>query len=184
MNNIREIVTKAVVSKGKKTIRIKDVVVPCDDSFSILGCWVINHEFEANFDPNCVKRDLVKVNGSFEVNIWYSYDNNHKTEVARMISDYSDKVYVRQIIQEENDDLDIIAKVTKQPTVVNACIVENGMSVDIILELVVEVIGETKILVTTFPALETTCVDDNFENEINEDFLSEQIHKDKYIIEE
>ena len=44
-------------------------------------------------------------------------------------------------------------------------------------------IGETKILVTTFPALETTCVDDNFENEINEDFLNEQIHKDEYSIE-
>mgnify|MGYP003484787570 CR=1 FL=1 len=171
MNNIREIVTKAVVSKGKKTIRIKDVIVPCDDSFSILGCWVINHAFSANFDPNC--KDLVRVNGNFEVNIWYSYDNNHKTEVARMISDYNDKVYVRKVIQEDNDDLGIIAKVTKQPTVVNACIVEDGMSVDINLELVVEVIGETKILVTTFPALETTCVEDDFENEINEDFLND-----------
>ncbi len=175
MNNIREIVTKAVISKGKKTIRIKDVVVPCDDSFSILGCWVINHEFHANFDNSCVKRDRVQVEGTFEVNIWYSYDNNQKTDVARMVSDYSDVVYVRQLIQEENDDLDIIAKVTKQPTVVNACIVENGMSVDIILELVVEVIGETKILVSALPALETTCVDDDFENEINENFLNEQI---------
>ena len=71
--------------------------------------------------------------------------------------------------------MDIIAKVVKQPTVVNACIVEDGMSVDIVLELVVEVIGETKILVNAFKALETSCIEDDFENEINEDFLNEKI---------
>ena len=184
MNNIREIVTKAVVSKGKKTIKIKDIVVPCDDSFSILGCWVINHDFKADFDCNGVKKDKVKVEGNFEVNIWYSYNNNQKTDIARMVSEYSDLVYVKQIVHEENDDLDIIAKVTKQPTVVNACIVEEGMSVDIVLELLVEVIGETKILVSTFPALETTCIEDDFENEINEDFLNEQIFQKDQKIEE
>ena len=175
MNNIREILTKAVISKGKKTIRIKDVVVPCDESFSILGCWVINHNFDADFDCESENRERVKVKGNFEINIWYSYDNNHKTEIARLVSEYCDKIYVRKLIQEENDDLDIIAKVVKQPTVVNACIVEDGMSVDIVLELVVEVIGETKILVNAFKALETSCIEDDFENEINEDFLNEKI---------
>ena len=53
-----------------------------------------------------------------------------------------------------------------------------------VAELLVEVIGETKILVTTFPALETTCIEDDFENEINEDFLNEQIFQKDQKIEE
>lgn len=171
MNNIREIVTKAVVSKGKKTIRLKDIIVPSTDSFSILGCWVINHEFEAKFDSNSC--DRVNVNGVFEINIWYAYDNNHKTDIARMISDYNDTVKVHKLITETDDDLDILVKVTKQPTVVNASIVNDGMSVDVILELVVEVIGETKILVNTCQMLETCMVEDDFENEINENFIEE-----------
>ena len=68
MNEIREIVTKAVVAKGKKTMRMKVVVEPKNDTFSILGCWVINHNFSATLDQNCVT-----VNGDFEINIWYAY---------------------------------------------------------------------------------------------------------------
>ena len=52
MNEIREIVTKAIVGKGKKIIRIKDSVTPKNEAFSILGCWIINHEFEAPLIDN------------------------------------------------------------------------------------------------------------------------------------
>jgi spore coat protein E len=49
MNEIREIVTKAIVGKGKKLIRIKENVDAYGiEAFSILGVWVINHEFEAS----------------------------------------------------------------------------------------------------------------------------------------
>ena len=37
MNEIREIVTKAVVAKGKKNIKLKANVSPNNDTFSILG---------------------------------------------------------------------------------------------------------------------------------------------------
>ena len=77
MNEIREIVTKAVIAKGKKTIRIKANVLPNNDTFSILGCWVINHGFTATLDQDCVK-----VDGNFEINIWYAYDENSKTELC------------------------------------------------------------------------------------------------------
>jgi len=55
MNEIREIVTKAIVGKGKKIIRIKDSVTPKNEAFSILGCWIINHEFEATLIDNKVE---------------------------------------------------------------------------------------------------------------------------------
>ena len=86
MNEIREIVTKAVVGKGKKLIRLRNTVTPDNLAFSILGCWVINHEFEAG-----LKENVVEVDGTLEVNIWYAYDNNTKTDVAKLSVSYSNQ---------------------------------------------------------------------------------------------
>ena len=64
MNEVREIVTKAVVAKGKKTMHISHNLKTNVHPYSILGCWIINHEFEASKID-----DIVDINGSFEVNI-------------------------------------------------------------------------------------------------------------------
>ena len=77
MNEIREIVTRAVIAKGKKLIRIKECIAPSNETFSVLGCWVINHSFSGSIINN-----NIEVNGSYDVNIWYSYDNDTKTAVA------------------------------------------------------------------------------------------------------
>ena len=52
MSEVREIVTRAVVAKGKKIFRVNEVVVPLNEAYSVLGCWVINHEFEASLNKN------------------------------------------------------------------------------------------------------------------------------------
>ena len=71
MSNYKEIVTKAVIGKGKKYFKnkysVKSEVVPS----TILGCWIINHKFKGY-----VQGDDVVVDGSFDINIWYSYDND------------------------------------------------------------------------------------------------------------
>jgi len=41
----KEIVTKAVIGKGKKTIREDREVSFGDRLDNVLGCWVINHTF-------------------------------------------------------------------------------------------------------------------------------------------
>lgn len=43
MANFREIVTKAVIGKGKKTFSNHYTLVPQEAPTTILGCWVINH---------------------------------------------------------------------------------------------------------------------------------------------
>ena len=67
MNDVREIVTRAVLAKGRKILKVKETVNINDDVTSVLGCWIINHQFEATL----IGKD-VKINGSFENNIWYS----------------------------------------------------------------------------------------------------------------
>ena len=47
MSEVREIVTRAVLAKGRKTFRICETITPDNPPYSVLGCWVINHEFEA-----------------------------------------------------------------------------------------------------------------------------------------
>ena len=138
MNEIREIVTKAIVGKGKKIIRIKDSVTPKNEAFSILGCWIINHEFEATLIDN-----KVEVAGNFEANIWYSYDENTKTDIAKKIIGYSEVIKTRQIVKEvSSDSRDVIVRILQQPTCTNAKITDSGLELEIVFEVVAEVIGK------------------------------------------
>lgn len=43
MSSYKEIVTKAVIGKGKKLFTTDHVVPLKEEASTILGCWVINH---------------------------------------------------------------------------------------------------------------------------------------------
>ena len=169
MNEVREIVTRAVIAKGKKIFKICETVTPTNTPFSVLGCWIINHQFEA-----CLNEKKVDLDGSFEINIWYAYDNNTKTDVSKSYTNYSGSVRVREIICDNiSSQCDVIARVLQQPTCTNARITDSGIEIEVVFEILVEVIGETKMMVTVFNCTDTVELDDDFENEINEDFLDE-----------
>lgn len=172
MNCIREIVTKAVVGKGKKLIRLTDTLTPNNTPYSILGCWIINHQFEAELCDN-----VVNINGTYEINIWYSYDNNTRTDIARSYSNYNQTIKVREIVDDLNSDCrDVIVRVQQQPTVTNGEICDNNINVDVIVELLAEVIGETKIKVSIFDQYDPCdpYEEEDFENQINEDFIRQE----------
>ena len=87
MSNFKEIVTKAIIGKCKKKV-ISSYDIECDEKpNTILGCWVINHSFRG-------VNNLGKVNvsGSFDVNVWYSYDNDTKTAVTTRKFSYTDAI--------------------------------------------------------------------------------------------
>ena len=50
MNDVREIVTRAVLAKGRKILKLKETVLLTNDVSSILGCWIINHQFTTTLD--------------------------------------------------------------------------------------------------------------------------------------
>ena len=83
----QEIVTKAVVGKAKKNSVSKFVVKPEETPDTILGCWVINHNFEGKN-----QNGVVNINGAFDVNVWYSYNNDTKTAVSTKRFQYNDKM--------------------------------------------------------------------------------------------
>ncbi len=168
MNDIREIVTKAIISKGKKKFKLQENITPGNTPYSVLGCWVINHNFEASR----IGRNLVEIRGSFEVNVWYSEDENTRTDVIRQTVNYAENITTKKIVEEyiENTE-EVIARISQHPTCTNAKISGDDIIVDIAFEQIAEVIGETKVSITVFSQAEKW--DDNFENEINENFLEE-----------
>ena len=169
MNEIREIVTKAVVAKGKKVFNLTKKVKTNEKPYSILGCWIINHEFEATKDDQ-----YVTIDGSFEVNIWYSLQNNSKTDVTRKRITYQEKIKTKQIVNDYIEDSDdIMARIVEHPTCTNAFIEDNVIHIDISLEILAEIIGETKMQVTVFQSDEIVDDEEDFENQINENFLNE-----------
>ena len=76
MASFKEIVTKAVIGKAKKSSVSKFSVTPNEVPDTVLGCWVINHNFSGTNQSG-----KVGVTGSFDVNVWYAYDNDTKTKV-------------------------------------------------------------------------------------------------------
>lgn len=170
MNDVREIVTRAVLAKGRKVFKVKETVNVSNDVTSVLGCWIINHSFEAN-----LKDKEVEVIGNFENDIWYSYDNNSATSVGKTTTEYKGVVRVREINCDNiSDHCDVVARVLQQPTCTNAVITPDGIVIDVVFELLVEVIGETKMMVNVVSCPNNNEPIDDFEGEINEDFLNEE----------
>ena len=142
----REIITKAVCGKGKKYTKATHSVSPSHRPSSILGCWVINHKYHAKKKS----KDAVEIHGSYDINIWYSYHDNTKTEAMTEKVTYSETIPLS--VKDDHtisDDYDVIAKVTQQPNCLECKIGKNGHKVAVEVErgFVVKVIGETKVFV-------------------------------------
>ena len=168
MNEIREIVTRAVVAKGKKVFNLVEKVRTNEKPYSILGCWIINHEFEAS-----KINEVVKLDGEFEINIWFSTNNNTKTDIIREVISYKKEITTKTVVKEylENTD-DILARIIQHPTVTNAKIIDDIVQVDITFEIIAEIIGETKMKVTVFKEVENWEEEiDTLDMDINENFL-------------
>lgn len=140
MANYKEIVTKAVIAKGKKTFTSTNSILPNDIPSTILGCWVINHNFKG-YKEN----DKIKIDGSYDINVWYSYDNNTKTNVVKESNSYQEIVHLNKKNDDDIDNEEIIVRSLKQPTVIKADINDNQIVYTIEKELGIELVGNTKV---------------------------------------
>ena len=177
MSSYKEIVTKAVVGKGKKYFKNKYSVNIDTNPTTILGCWIINHKFNGN-----IQGDDVVVDGSFDINIWYSYDNDTKTNVISKTIKYSELINIKTKLDVDFNDSEIVVRTLKQPTCLNVNINGNTIDFDIEKELGIEVVGDTKVKIMVeddedkwveFDDPVTEEIENDIDNEINEDFLEE-----------
>lgn len=168
MNEVREIVTKAIVAKGKKAIHLKHQVRTNEKPYSILGCWIINREFKSS-----LKDSSALIDGSFEVNIWYSKNDNTMNDVIRERVSYTKDIKIKKIVENplKNTD-DILVRILKHPTVTDAKINDDCISLDIDIEALAEVIEETKVQIAVYNQVTVDEEIEDFDIEVNDDFLS------------
>ncbi|HIU22318.1 MAG TPA: outer spore coat protein CotE [Candidatus Fimihabitans intestinipullorum] len=173
----KEIVTKAVIGKGKKYFKNSYTLTPTDQPTTVLGCWVINHQFKGYKTG-----DKIGVDGSYDVNIWYSYENDSKTTVVNKKIEYNDLFNVKTKASADlSGDTDIIVRTLKQPNCVKVNIEDDGtISFDIEKELGVEIVGETKVKISVEEDEEpweevedemTEEVEEQIENEVDEKYI-------------
>ena len=181
MASTREIVTKAVVGKGKKTFNTTKTLTPDCVPTTILGCWVINHNFKGY-----KKENKINIEGSYDVNIWYSCLNDTKTEVARETVRYQEEVNVPRSDESDITNEDIIIRSLKQPTCTRADIVEGKIEYTIQKELGIEIVGDVKvkisydeeeepweIIMDENDEIDIQNAENQIEKEINEEYLED-----------
>ena len=166
-NNYKEIVTKTIIGKGKKTFQNDYEVNTNNNVDTVLGCWVINHHIEGKKDG-----DYINIKGSYDINIWYSYDNNTKTDVVSSKEFYNEKVRVHV---KENSEVDneseVIVRSLKNPTCIDVSNKDNTIKYTISKELGIEIVGDAKIRIPV------TTNEDDYDIIIDEDALSNEIDK-------
>ncbi len=176
MASTREIVTKAVLGKGKRTFTTTNSVTPDITPSTILGCWVINHTFRGNKNS-----DRIEIVGSYDVNIWYSCEDDTKTEVVRDSNSYREVVNIKRKEDTDVTNEEIIVRSLKQPSCVKAEIVDGKIVYTIEKELGIELVGDTKVKISydeeedPWDDLIDDNMDENIErqidSEVNEDYL-------------
>ena len=162
----KEIVTKAIIGKGKKYYKNAYTIDTEHDPTTVLGCWVINHKFKGS-----EVGDKIVVDGSFDVNIWYSYDKDTKTTVITKKIKYSESVNVRQKETTDSSSKDIIVRSLKQPNCINANSNGKSIVIEIEKELGIEIVGDTKVKVAVEEEEEPWDI-------IGEDDYNEEVEKE------
>ena len=174
MSIYKEIVTKAVIGKGKKDYSDTYTITPEIEPSTVLGCWVINHNFKGY--PESGK---IIIEGSFDVNIWYSYDNDTKTNVINKKINYTDSSSIKA--RDKSDitpNTEVIVRSLKQPNVSKVEVQDGNIVFTIDKELGIEIIGDTKAKILVEEDEDPweiigDDVDKQIDKEVNENYMKE-----------
>lgn len=179
MSAYKEIVTKAIIGKGKRYYKNTYTIETEFEPTTVLGCWVINHKFKGSEIG-----DKIVVDGSFDVNIWYSYDNDTKTTVITKKIKYSESANVRQRETTDMGSKDIIVRSLKQPNCINAEKEGKTIKIEIEKEIGIEIVGDTKIKVAVeddeepWDIIEDNKYTEEVEKEINDSIKEDYLKKE------
>lgn len=176
MSNYREIVTKAVLGKGKKVFTHNHFVNTLENPTNVLGCWVINHNFKGNKEGS-----VITITGSYDINIWYSYANDTKTDVVKETFNYKENINIREKEGVDYSDTSVIVRALKDPSCTNVKIDGNKINYQVDSELGIELIGDTKVKILVDENMDdweeivdTKDAMDAIEKSVNEDYLEKK----------
>jgi spore coat protein E len=114
----------------------------------MLGAWIINHQYEA------VKSgDGIEVLGTYDINVWFSYDKNTKTDVAKETVSYVEVVPLTNVDPNYRKNTEeVFVQATHEPNCIEASVASDGsVLVRVEREYQVEMVAETKVCVVVCP---------------------------------
>ena len=123
----------------------------------------MTHHFEGENDNG-----KVTISGSYDVNIWYSYDNNTKTSVIVKTFSYDDELNIK--LKNPSNASDIIVRALTAPNVSKAEAVGTTVNLKVEKEMGAEIVGDAKVRVSVEEDYDDYDEDDDIE--INEDYLN------------
>lgn len=138
----REILTKAIIAKGEKTIQEERVVDVNAIVSKALGCWIINH-------VHSIKRENQKIfiEGSYDAYFWYGYNQDTACGLYNEKFTYSYEVpytYTQETV-ELNQLSEIKETVVKKPTCISMNFDHSTMTIQVEFKFSIDIIGETKL---------------------------------------
>lgn len=160
-NNIREIITQAVIAKGKKrTLNKYSFVIENYDK--ILGCWIANHRYNATF-----KNGQPLVLGTFDVHLWYSF-NDDSNILKQTVSYMNELDLVKKESRNFNENDELMVTCNREPKCISVNKTDECVVIEIEKEISLSVIGKTTMKVETknekesWDEIDNITVDENF----------------------
>ncbi len=169
MAEYREILAKAVVGRGRKN-SVTNHIIKVDKTVSkTLGCWIINHQYY----PYASEENFVSVEGSFDVHIWYAFENDTNTSLVKETITYKEVIPFKMKPQEKlgiNNELK--GFMVKYPSCINMNVSDNEIEISVEKEFVIDAIGETKLKVQISNKYEEDwLIDNEIEESINPNYI-------------
>lgn len=168
MATLKEIVTKAVVGKTKKSSKEELVIETEATVDTVLGCWVINHSFSGHNNNG-----KVDIEGSYDINVWYAFDSNSKTNVLVRKFTYQENVNIKlkpdAVFDNSNE---IIVRSLSAPSVTDVKVDGNKIKLTTEKELGVEVVGDMKVRIAVEEDI------DDYEDDIDPEKITMDINDD------
>ena len=168
MANYQEILTKAVVGKGKKTTIDTYTLSPNIKPSKVLGCWVINHSLKPLLSLN-----EVYIEGEYEVHIWYAYDDDKNTELHKEKINYKELIPFKMKRNEElTSKQELKAYTINYPSCIELKIIDDKLYLKIQKEFRVDAIGEAVIKVQLSDLEEALDLDDEIDQNVDVNYLN------------
>lgn len=136
----------------------------------------MNHKYKGIKTNNSVT-----ITGSYDINIWYSYDNDTKTDVVKKTFNYEELVNIREKDDIDYQDTSIIVRSLKEPSCKEVKIDNNKINYIVSEELGIELIGDTKVKILVSDdmdeyedIIDSKEVLDDIDKNVNENYLEKE----------
>lgn len=154
-HNYREIITKAVCGSGKKDFHYTTFLsLPegCKPN-QILGSSVTRLKLTQPLmaDISSGNGLSVRISGTFDINVWYAYNNNQATDVGKETVNFTEIIPITDIFGKRISQLDPRAILVKSPQCIETALEgDNLIRVKVEMSIYAELIGETNVCVQVF----------------------------------